>query len=168
VFSPLGALILDQKSPDTAGVYETKSSPPGITDYLKKNPPVGQTFQPQHWGDWLVRNVPGFRPFATTNIHLIPQRVWEDYLKIGMASSGWQAATDRYNITTLILDKENQPPIVAEMRHAPGWELLYEDDQGVVYGRTPPKRSTTTNLSSERGPASGQQNSTSTNAPEAP
>lgn len=134
-FSPLGTVVLGGKQRTPERLFDTSSSPLELVAYLQKKPPKGQVFQPQHWGDWLVREVPGYTPFVTSNIHMAPQQVWEDYLRITRAEPGWQRVLDRYNVTTLVLDKAQQPIIAQAMKQTPGWAQAYDDQQAVVYLR---------------------------------
>jgi hypothetical protein len=65
------------------------STPLGVSAFLRANPPAGQMFNPQWWGDWLVWDGPaGIEPFVTTNVHLAPRRVWQDYVRIANAQPG--------------------------------------------------------------------------------
>jgi hypothetical protein len=145
VFSPLGSLVLGSKSDGQAlnpRQYDRGSSPIGVVNHFKSRPPLGQAYQPQHWGDWLQRNVPEFQPFVTSNIHLAPRKVWEDYERITYAMPGWQDVLDRYHVTTLVLDKNwiAQSALVAAMsnivKRNSDWALAYEDEQAVIYVRT--------------------------------
>jgi hypothetical protein len=140
-FSPAGNLLLGGKPRTDDKLFDKQSSPLKVAEYLAKNPPQGQVFQPQHWGDWLVLRVPGIQPFMTSNIHLAPEQVVADYERIASAQPGWARVLDRYHVTTLVLDKEAQPIIVQAMKQATDWALAYEDDQAVVYVRRQPAKS---------------------------
>jgi hypothetical protein len=140
-FSPVYTLVMGGKSRTEAQLFDKQSSPLKVAEYLAKNPPQGQVFQPQHWGDWLVRRVPGLTPFMTSNMHLVPSQVYADYQRIASAQPGWVRVLDRYDVKTLVLDKELQPIIVQAMKQTTGWALAYEDDQALVYVRTKPSKS---------------------------
>lgn len=113
-----------------------ESTPRGVTRYLREHPPRGQVYNPQWWGDWLVWDGPaGLQPFATTHVHLLPHTVWQDYRRISLAEAGWDTALDRYRITTLIVDRANQPALAALVTRQPTWRLLYEDEQALVMER---------------------------------
>jgi hypothetical protein len=137
-FAPWSSAVLGGKSRSDAQLYDKNSSPLGLATYLQKNPPKGQTFHPQHWGDWLLRNVPDLQPFVTSNIHLAPQQVWADHQRIAAAQPGWQRVLDRYNVRTLIVDREANPYLFQAMRQNTDWVLVYQDDQASVYRRKSP------------------------------
>jgi hypothetical protein len=75
------------------------------------------------------------RPFVTSNIHLAPHVVWEDYQRINSGQPGWQRVLDRYNVRTLVLDKQVQTVLTTAMKQTTGWGIAYEDDQAIVYQR---------------------------------
>jgi hypothetical protein len=134
-FSPAGTMLLNGKRRSDARLFDKISSPLELAAHFEKQPPQGQIFNPQHWGDWLILRVPGVRPFATSNIHLTPPKVWEDYLRISRGEPGWQRVLDRYNVRMLVLDKLSQPVLTTAMKQTTGWMLAYEDDQAVIYRR---------------------------------
>ncbi len=134
-FTPFGTMVVGGKKRTPEQLHDASSSPLSLTAFLQKHPPRGQVFQPQHWGDWFVREVPGFQPFVTSNIHLAPPQVWQDYNRITRAEPGWQRVLDRYNVTTLVLDKTQEPILVQAMKQTQGWGIAYDDDAAVVYLR---------------------------------
>ncbi|HTN75063.1 MAG TPA: hypothetical protein VL096_07445 [Pirellulaceae bacterium] len=133
--SPLGTLVLGGKPRTADRLFDEASTPLNATAYLVKQPPAGQTFHPQQWGDWFVMQVPKFQPFVTSNIHLAPPQVWEDYLRIGNAQPGWQRVLDRYNISTLIVDKKSQPMLLQGMTQATNWKRVFDDKEASIYER---------------------------------
>lgn len=117
-----------------------RQTPQALTEWLVKNPPQGQVFNPQYWGDWL--GFAGPKPialFADTNMHLTPPTVWRDYRRIYESLGGWENALDRYDVKTLIVDRANQQQAVRNLRTAADWILVYEDPQAQVFRRRSPK-----------------------------
>jgi hypothetical protein len=134
-FSPAGTLVLNGKRRTDRQMFDNASSPLALAAELARNPPEGQIFNPQHWGDWLVLKVPGIQPFVTSNIHLTPPHVWADYLRISEGKPGWQRVLDRYNVRMLVLDKVAQLDLTTAMKQTTGWSLVYEDERAIVYRR---------------------------------
>lgn len=98
--------------------------------------PGGQTFHPLWWGDWLKHDGPEqFRAFVTTNIHLVPPQVWRDYQRAINLQDGWESTLSRYNVTTIIVDREEQRSFYRVLNRNDNWELRYEDEQAAVYTR---------------------------------
>ena len=66
---------------------------------------------------------------STSHVSLL--RVQSDGIK------DWPALLDRYNISYLVLSKDDHPDLVAEVRQTSRWQVDYEDDQAVVFSRIP-------------------------------
>lgn len=135
--SPISRPILGGKPRPPRQVF-SHDTPLGVTTYLREHPATGMVAAPQWWGDWLMRHgSPSFQLMATTNaIHLLPNRVWNDYLAISTADGGLERRLDLYRINTVIVGKALQPELERTMTHLPGWKTVYEDDVGLVSVRT--------------------------------
>ena len=48
-----------------------------------------------------------------------------------------QSLLEKYNISYLVLSKDEHAELVADVRQTPGWRRDYEDDQAVVFSRIP-------------------------------
>jgi phytoene dehydrogenase-like protein len=119
-------------------MIHSRATPHGATQYLLENKPEGLVFGPQWWGDWLAwSGPPELQVFMTTNLHLAPNRVWRDYLRVARGQAGWEQALDRYAVSTLILHKELQPGLEREVRRSANWRIAYEDELAVIAHRTP-------------------------------
>lgn len=137
--SPISKPVLGGQKRPAKQLY-SRYTPLGITQHLREKPPTGLVFGPQWWGDWLAWDGPaGMRLFMTTMLHLAPQQVWRDYLTVARGQSGWEQILDRYDVRTLIVHKELQPQLVPQLRRQAAWRVIFEDEQGIVLERTPPK-----------------------------
>jgi hypothetical protein len=135
-FSPISSPVLGGR-PRTKDHLYSRGTPLGVSEYLRENPPRGQIANPQWWGDWLVWDGPkDLEVLMTTNaVHLAPNRVWKDYLAIARGNAGMDRRLDRYRINTIVIDKELQAPVVPVVRKLVGWEVVYEDDRGLISQR---------------------------------
>ncbi len=139
ILSPIGSQALGREPRPLGRLFG--AAPLELAGHLAADPPGGQTFNPVSWGDWLALQGPdGFRPFATTNVQLLPARVWESYLGIAGASSGWSRILDRYSVDTVILSKLDQQGLAGAMRFSENWSLTYEDEQAMVFVRASEER----------------------------
>jgi hypothetical protein len=110
-------------------------TPLGLTEYLRANPPRGQVFNPMWWGDWIIWNgPPGIKPFMTTNVHLVPAQVWDDYLRVMNVRPGWQQVLARYAVETILVDKHESPELLQVLRKDTAWQVVHEDPQCAVFG----------------------------------
>lgn len=117
------------------------STPLAVAQWLADQPLEGQAFNPSHWGDWLGRTVPKLQLFATTNVHLLPKQVWNDYQRIARADGGWDVVAGRYAIRTMIVDRANQPALARALRSSADWVLAYDDEQASVFRHKKPSPS---------------------------
>lgn len=133
--SPAGGAALGGAGRTPAQLYGPET-PLALTLYLRTLRPAGLALAPQWWADWLVRHgPPGFRPMVGTNIHLIPPRVWQDYMRVQASLSGWIHVLDRYRIDTVVLDRARQEAQTGVLRRSAEWALVHEDPQAVVFAR---------------------------------
>ena len=131
------------QSPRDPGKIYSKQTPRELTAYLRENPPEGQVFNPQMWGGWIVWDghtvdQPAPQVFMTTNIHVAPETVWTDYMRIMAAGLNWQSALDRYRVNTVIVDKNNMPALAQALNQSDEWQLDYNDDLAAVFLREQP------------------------------
>lgn len=139
VLSNLSQPILDGDSRTPEQLY-SRYTPRGASAYLRENPPSGQIWNPQWWGDWLSWDGPeGLKPFVTTQLHLVPSEVWKNYIQIYNAQPGWVELLDRYRVTTVVLDKERQPILTPVLRQHKDWTIRYEDDLALILERKAPQ-----------------------------
>lgn len=135
--SPISEPILNGK-PRPLSQVVSKGTPLGVTEYLREHPPETMVWGPQWWGDWLVYDGPDtLRPFMTTTLHLAPNSVWKDYMRIARSDAGWESALAKYNIRTIVMDKELQPVMHRAVRRSGRWTKVYEDSRGVIYQHSP-------------------------------
>lgn len=142
--SPISQRVFSQRARRTPEQLYGKSTPVALVRFLQSPPkdnPLARkdqwealVFHPQWWGDWLVRTgPPGFQPFVTTNIHLVPRQVWSDYLRVMSLQSGWERTLDRYHVGTIVVDKKEQPAFFSALKRHSDWQNAYEDEQSAVF-----------------------------------
>lgn len=137
-FSPMGNVLLGG-DPRTEDRLYHEWTPREVVGYLREHPPTGRVFNPQWWGDWLVRELPEQQFFMTTNaVHVAPRKVWNDYLRVARAANGWSEVLLRYNVSTVVVHEEGQVGLAERLRSDQGWKVVYEDDLATVFERTGP------------------------------
>ena len=126
--------------PRPASSLYHRDTPRALGQYLKDHPPVGQVWNSQVLGDWLLwsslrDDQPTLALFTDSHMHVIPRRVWLEYQAIGNVRPEWRALLARYQVSTLVVSKIQHPLFVAELRRAADWTIVYEDALGVVATR---------------------------------
>jgi hypothetical protein len=152
-FSPMSLLVLDGK-PRAREMQYHGQTPLGITDFLRENPPEGLVANPQWWGDWLVWEGPkDLQVMMTTNaVHIVPPKVWRDYLAIAGGQSNMHSLLSKYRINTIIVHKELQADLHRAIRQSLSWKIEYEDDLGLIAVRertSPSEEETSTESDAE-------------------
>ncbi len=149
--SPQGNAVLGG-TPRTPEQLYGAQTPFDVTAYLRSRQPPGRVWAPQWWSDWLVRQgPPGLRSMITSNIHLVPRRVWLDYMRIQEGLAGWYAVLDRYRIDVVVFDLERQRSQANALRRDPGWSLGFEDEQAMVFLRRGERPASDEALAGESG-----------------
>ena len=114
-------------SPDT---------PVEAAEYLAAYAPGARIFHTEAYGsyfDWrLYKKVP---VFADTRLELYPPVVWHDYLALSCARYDWETLLVRYDVDTLVLDRERFADLAAAAEASPNWTRTYGDDVTVIYRR---------------------------------
>jgi len=147
--SPSWDAVRGKQSPLSPEKIYGSETPLGLTQYLRENPPQGQIYNPQWWGDWLVFDGPkGLQPFVTSNIHLVPRQVWRDYMSVLMAQADWRLMLDKYAINTVVLDKAQQENLISLLRRQQNWRVAFNDEQALVFTRVRTPAASSSELSS--------------------
>ena len=134
--SPASQPLLGSKPIPDERLYN-QYTPTKITKYLREHPPKGIMYAPQWWGDWMIWDGPeNIQPMVTTNVHLVPRKVWTAYLSIHAGVGNWERVLDHYGITTMVVHKELQPQLVKVVRRSAIWRIVYETELGIVLERS--------------------------------
>lgn len=125
---------------DKQGIFAS-GAPVEVAEYLKTHdpPPTGKMLNAQRWGGYLEwATWPHHQVFLDGRIELHPDQVWLDYLEISFPSARWRSLVQQYGISYFVLDKSEQSDLIGDLRaDSTKWQVDYEDDQAVVFSRTP-------------------------------
>jgi hypothetical protein len=142
-YTPFGVTLLHGRPADPAEesrqfVNSTSDhTPHAVTDYLRRHPPQGLIFNTFEWGDYLLwAGPPDVKVFVASHAHLIPEEVWEDYLRILYTRGDWEKALDRYGVNAVAIEKEDRESLVRGLKaRTDVWRVGYEDQRSVVFVR---------------------------------
>ena len=111
-------------------------APQGVTaaaaDLLEPGEPF---FNAQEWGSWFELALPENPVTTDARFELIPVERWNQYLSISAGRSGWQGLLDDWGVRVAVLSREQQAALIPQIRMDPGWRLVYEDPEGLVFER---------------------------------
>jgi hypothetical protein len=111
-------------------------APAGITRELRGVLRPGELmFEAQGWGSWLELEFPQNRVVVDSRIEVLPQNVWWKYYAVSRGVEGWQATLDSWHVDVAVLARDEQPDLIPKMEADPGWQLVYEDADGLIFRR---------------------------------
>ncbi len=114
-------------------------APRGVTETLRAEATTGdRLLADQQWGSWFELALPGVPVMVDTRIELFDAEVWGDYLHVQGGREDWADILDRWGVTFVAADAANRQLLPFIEAH-PGWELLHEDAEGLVYRRVEPR-----------------------------
>lgn len=120
--------------PALVNSYLRQGYPVAAVEWLEDNRPGARLFNEYNWGGYLQWQARSAQIFIDGRTDLYGDALilaWMDALN---AKPGWENLLDRYSVDIILLAPDR--PLLGELSQA-GWELLYEDDQAVIYGREP-------------------------------
>jgi hypothetical protein len=111
-------------------------TPIDATEFLCAHPPHGQVFNTLEWGDYLLwAGPPGIEVFVASHVHLVPQPVWQDYVRVITLEADWQAILERYRVNTAVLDVDQHAALADALREDPAWSIVYDDERALIVVR---------------------------------
>ena len=112
-----------------------QQAPRGVTEALAAaTGPDDRLYADQAWGSWFEYALPDVPVMVDTRIELFDDETWADYLHVAAARSDWAETLERRGVTVVAVAAGNEDLVPFITAH-PDWDLLYEDEEGVVYRR---------------------------------
>jgi hypothetical protein len=140
----IAAAMLIVYSPWVApSLYKTHlidpQTPVKAIDYIEQHSLSGHIFHPQVYGDYLIwRLYPKQKSYFDGRVHLFGEDFINDSLR-AFYDSGWESKVARYGIQYLMLSKdpgeEGCKALIEKARASKNWEILFEDDISVLFGK---------------------------------
>jgi hypothetical protein len=95
---------------------------------------AARIFTTDSWADYLTfRNYPRQRIFLDGRSDFFGKEVADDYLQILNGQYGWDATMGRYRFDAALVPQ--QSAIASLLRLKPGWRILAQDSQAVLFDR---------------------------------
>ena len=89
----------------------------------------------QAWGSWFEFALPGVPVAVDSRIEVIPVDAWADHIALSAGLSYWESILDRWQISVVVASRRDQAALIPLMEASPGWSMLYQDADGVVFTR---------------------------------
>jgi hypothetical protein len=142
LLTPPGTLLLQGRStgPSTLADELRRSAssltPLDAVAFLHDRPQRGLIFNTYEWGDYLLwAGRPDMDVFVASHAHLMPRKVWLDYLRVSRGTAQWREILDRYDVNTVLVDRAGRGALILLLRQDPEWEAIYEDRMAVAFAR---------------------------------
>ncbi len=100
--------------------------------FIKTEAPAGRLFNSYNWGGYLLWELPEYPVFIDGRTDLYDGKIVEQWLQVVRAEEGWQKVLDQWEVHLVLV--EPSVPVVSSLEQN-GWNLLYQDERAVVYGR---------------------------------
>lgn len=113
-------------------------APPGITEAVREQTQGGARVFAGWWGSWFELTLPDVPMFVDARAEVFPDAVWRDYFLATDAGPGWQRVFDRWGVDVVAVSRRTRPKLIPAMEADPGWSVVYEDADGVVFARSSP------------------------------
>jgi hypothetical protein len=111
-------------------------APVGITRELQRTLGPGEVvFNAQKWGSWLEFAFPRSPVIVDSLVEVIPPSAWWKYYAVSSGVEGWQATLDAWDVDVAVLARDQQEQLIPKVRADPGWRLVYEDAEGLIFRR---------------------------------
>ena len=107
-------------------------------EFIAREGIEGPMFHPQEVGDYLIwRLYPQQRSFVDGRVHLYSEELCGDYVRI-LNGCGWEALLAKYRVQWVLLPQDEANGLLRRgLEETAGWELVYRDDQAVLYRKAP-------------------------------
>lgn len=122
-------------TPEKAGLISSET-PIQATQYILDHQLPGHVFHDMAFGSYLIWAAqPQYKVFVDSRVELYPMQIWDDYWRITTADCNWEQLSYQYGIHTLMLEPKKQIRLIEAARASPNWELVYQDQQSVLFVR---------------------------------
>ena len=136
-FTSFGVQMIHGRVPEAEKLVssETPMAAVAFLDSAEKLP-HGISFIPAEWAGYVMNRGPeSVEPMVNLHVHLIPEQVWNDYIRLVNGPTDWNGLMDEYGINMAVVDKDRQSGLTKRIRESADWTALYEDRQAVVFVR---------------------------------
>lgn len=106
--------------------------PVHAVEWIKENQPEGALFNSYNWGGYLIWNLREYPVFIDGRADLYGEELIGQWKQVAIGGEVAQQILNEWDVHLILL--EPSWAVVDELSQY-GWELLYEDEMSVVYGR---------------------------------
>ncbi len=123
-------------SPPLPSYSVTIRTPVRATQQLCRQGTGRAVYSDLGYSSYLEWACPALPIFMDSRFELYPTDMWQDYISIANAVSGWETKLAKYGIDVLFLPRTSKTPmasLVTAAKSSPAWRVLYEDADTVIF-----------------------------------
>ncbi len=103
-------------------------TPIAATNYMLTNDLPVNVYHDMAFGSYFIWAAqPKYKVFVDSRIELYPVQVWQDYLLIGNAGTGWEEKLAQYQVRTMVLKIEDRAELIRAAQASGHWQQVYAD-----------------------------------------
>lgn len=115
--------------------YFSEVFPVDAVEFLQKTTFKGNLFNSYNWGGYLIWAFPEQRVFIDGRTDLYEGEIIDQWVTVVQANDGWEEILEKWHVEVILL--EPYRPVVEDLSER-GWELIYEDQQAIVFQKYRP------------------------------
>jgi hypothetical protein len=128
---PSLALLTGRHRPDRA--IFSPDTPYAVAEELVKRHTAGRIVAPMDWADYLIWRTGGaVEPMVYSHVHLCSAAMWNDFTRIQSGEYDWFDLTLRYQMRYVLINRAQQPALLAAVGREIRCRVCYEDQQAVL------------------------------------
>ena len=139
-FTTLGVQAVHGRSVDIRRAVASQT-PVSATEFLnsQESLPQGIAFCSAEWSGFIRKFGPReFHAMVNLHVHVMPEEIWNHYMRIISGPSDWDALMAQYGINLAVTDQSRHERLIRQLRESEEWEQLYADSQSVIFQRRSP------------------------------
>ena len=114
-------------------------TPISATQFLLSEDLPGNLFNDMGFGSYLIWAAqPKYKVYSDPRVELFDIEIWDDYGEIIRANDEWEKKLEKYEVNTLLLDRDEQVPLINALTNHQNWQLVYQDGAALIYVKTYP------------------------------
>jgi hypothetical protein len=116
--------------------YEKQTFPVAAVEWIAKNKPEGNIYNTYDWGGYLIWKLyPEYKVFIDGRADVYGDVFIRNYLTIYRAEQGWNEKLINSNVRVVLIKPD--APLADAMRQMSNWEIVYKDEQSILYIKEP-------------------------------
>ncbi len=115
--------------------YFSEVFPVDAVEFIKKSTFKGNLFNSYNWGGYLIWALSEHRVFIDGRTDLYEGEIIDQWVTVVQGNDGWEDILEKWNVEVILL--EPYRPVVKDLNER-GWELIYEDQQAVLFQKNRP------------------------------